>query len=414
MVFIIADDLTGACDSGIQYRKNGWNTVTQVEYDADTLTDLASRYDTVSINADSRVLLPDDAYKLNARIARQAAELPCEYIYKKIDSIMRGNPAEELDAVIDASGASCCLIAPSYPKNGRIMEQGIIYFGENKIDAFAMFKSKMHRRVELIPIEVIRQGRKAVESIMLEKEKENIQVFLADASTEEELMMLAEIGLAQCPDIVLCGSAGYADSLSVLGSPMRQPLLLEQNESATAMVVIGSRNAETAAQVIRMRDTKDAALLSLSAEDILAGQDLHTEMLASQAERYFEEGNRVVMLTLNTLFQQSEKRLNGVYDKDETNVKQAMLLVQALGQTVQAVTDKVKIDVMFASGGDTAREVCRAVGLRELIPLREAESGVPVCLSKLPNGEPIAVVTKSGGFGTNDTLVNIMGQMGCL
>lgn len=41
-------------------------------------------------------------------------------MYKKIDSTLRGNIGVELDAVIDALNISTVIIAPVFPKNGRI------------------------------------------------------------------------------------------------------------------------------------------------------------------------------------------------------------------------------------------------------------------------------------------------------
>ena len=61
MIFIIADDLTGANDSAIQFKKNGFATyvaITANNLDQNQISD----YGAVAINTDTRAITPTDAF----------------------------------------------------------------------------------------------------------------------------------------------------------------------------------------------------------------------------------------------------------------------------------------------------------------------------------------------------------------
>ena len=64
-----------------------------------------------------------------------------DLLYKKVDSALRGNCAEELDAVLDASGRKIALVAPSYPAVGRRIRDGILAFPDGfQRDVESVFK----------------------------------------------------------------------------------------------------------------------------------------------------------------------------------------------------------------------------------------------------------------------------------
>ena len=115
-LLIIADDFTGALDTGVQFAARGAATrvVTDLAYDF-TLADA----EVLVMVAETRHLPPEEAYDVVYRTARNAREAGIPYIYKKTDSALRGNIGSELTAVMDAAGSDTIAFLPAFPKMGR-------------------------------------------------------------------------------------------------------------------------------------------------------------------------------------------------------------------------------------------------------------------------------------------------------
>src|SRR5688572_1329162 len=113
LIAVIADDLTGAADTGVQLVRAGYRTA--VLFGAsEKLTD---GFDAVSLDTDSRALPAGFAAKRVVEAARAVRH--ARLIYKKLDSTLRGNVAAELAAAFGASGRERAILAPAFPAAGR-------------------------------------------------------------------------------------------------------------------------------------------------------------------------------------------------------------------------------------------------------------------------------------------------------
>lgn len=77
---------------------------------------------------------------------------------------------------------------------------------------------------------------------------------------------------------------------------------------------------------------------------------------------------------------------------------------EALENLAQAMLRRIEtIDTMIVFGGDTARSLMNALGIREIEPLGEALPGVPASRI-ISGGRELTLITKAGGFGGPDLL----------
>jgi len=83
---IIADDLSGACDTAVQFRKFGFRTL--VLNKQNTETSLIDRFDAVAVTTNSRDLQAKEAKQCVKEICPYIKRLAPGHIYKKIDSIL--------------------------------------------------------------------------------------------------------------------------------------------------------------------------------------------------------------------------------------------------------------------------------------------------------------------------------------
>ena len=94
MIAVIADDFTGAAEIGGIGLRYGLNVVIETE-------DIQSHNaDLLIIATDTRSLSAKEASEHIFQITKELQKLKPQFIFKKIDSALRGNIAEELLAEI--------------------------------------------------------------------------------------------------------------------------------------------------------------------------------------------------------------------------------------------------------------------------------------------------------------------------
>lgn len=112
---LLADDLTGALDSGCAFAAP--DTPVHIAVPGRPLP-AGNR---LAVSTESRDIPVSDAV---ARVVKAMADLACEdpaiLWFKKIDSVLRGHPFAETTAALEAGNFSHCIFAPAYPEMGRI------------------------------------------------------------------------------------------------------------------------------------------------------------------------------------------------------------------------------------------------------------------------------------------------------
>jgi D-threonate/D-erythronate kinase len=135
---LVADDLTGACDSALPFLGAGrvrvglWPHV--------PVGGLAC----AAVSTESRDTDGSTAY---ARGRNAAAALPRGLLYRKLDSLLRGHPVADLRSALDVAGGSC-IVAPALPAEGRTTAGGTQRWPGGEVDLRVLFEP-LGDRVEL-------------------------------------------------------------------------------------------------------------------------------------------------------------------------------------------------------------------------------------------------------------------------
>lgn len=124
LLLIIADDFTGALDTGVQFAAYGAATRVMVKDQVDFASCDAQ---VLVVDTETRHLPPEKAYQIVEELTRAACRAGIRYIYKKTDSALRGNIGAELAAVLQASNNRQLPFLPAFPQNGRTTRDGIHY-----------------------------------------------------------------------------------------------------------------------------------------------------------------------------------------------------------------------------------------------------------------------------------------------
>ena len=125
-MLVMADDFTGALDTGIQFAKSG--AVTRVVTDPDC--DFAKeQVQVLVIDKETRHRPPQEAARITQGIVERAVESGIRVFYTKTDSALRGNAGAEIEAMLRASGGTCVHFLPALPAMDRVVRGGVLYIG---------------------------------------------------------------------------------------------------------------------------------------------------------------------------------------------------------------------------------------------------------------------------------------------
>ena len=125
-LLILADDFTGALDTGVQFATVG--AVTRViTGQSVSLSEFAGTCEVLVVDAETRHLTAAKAADIVGGYTAQAAALGIPHIYKKTDSALRGNVGAELAAVLENAGERSLPFLPAFPQMGRNTIKGIHY-----------------------------------------------------------------------------------------------------------------------------------------------------------------------------------------------------------------------------------------------------------------------------------------------
>ena len=119
MVFVLADDFSGAAEIGGIGHRYGLRTEIQLSLDLNTTADL------VVLDTGTRSLNEGEAIKkiLDTGIALNQWNKPF-HLFKKIDSVMRGHLIPELNALQDCFAFNRILLMPANPGRDRKIIDG--------------------------------------------------------------------------------------------------------------------------------------------------------------------------------------------------------------------------------------------------------------------------------------------------
>lgn len=113
-------------DNSAGFSEKGLKTI--VITDIHHIEKVLSNADVLVINTESRLNKKEDAYQKVMKVAKILNNYKIDYIYKAIDSTLRGNIEAEIEALMDATKRDLCFVAPAYPTNGRTKDAIEVFY----------------------------------------------------------------------------------------------------------------------------------------------------------------------------------------------------------------------------------------------------------------------------------------------
>jgi uncharacterized protein YgbK (DUF1537 family) len=217
---VVADDLTGACDSSVAFLAMGSVGVTLWPAPLDPA------WNCIAISTESRSESPQTSFDRSQKAMATLAKTGVDLLFRKVDSQMRGNMSADLAGALTVANAGCVL-APALPEERRTTIDGHQRWPDGDIDLITMLRDA--------GIEA-RLGSPADARAGL--------VIVCDATTVADLQGIAiEIARAE-PRPLIAGTAGLAswlpaafgfdNSMDHRWSPCHRPLAIVGTPAAMA------------------------------------------------------------------------------------------------------------------------------------------------------------------------------------
>ena len=380
---IVADDLTGAADTGVQFVHAGYRTA--VFFCAREI--LEDDLDAVAFDTDSRTMPAGFAAKRVLDAAHLARGAPT--VYKKLDSTLRGNVAAELAAALGGARRERVVVAPAFPAAGRTTVGGIQRVQGVPVDETEMANDPNTPVGEAHVPSLLADSFSSVGSLGVEdlSDHERIRGTLEDyecvvADAERDADLEALVRAVPDPARVLwAGSAGLALALgSVYPGPCPGTAGVQAAPVRPILVVVGSLSGVAREQVRRLIEAHRTVDIPVD------GKEPNAVQRAVEAARGALAGGT-----------------GAVVRSPEERVPSSESVLGPLAEVTALLSEEGLFEGLVLTGGATAVGVARRLGASGIRLEGEVESGVPVGV--LVGPEPYPVVTKAGGFGRPDTLV---------
>ena len=425
MIYIIADDLTGATDTGVQFSRQGYTTDVVIVPDADdahltSIHDLADTVDVLVVDTETR---ETDAATARARLRQVLQALPLsehDIVYKKVDSTLRGHVGAELDECLNVLKKDVCLFTPSFPQNKRITVEGYLivhdqplglseYYAGSLDPGEASYIPSLLQQETVLPIERIdlkdvAQGKdvivRKIHALIEQKQK----ILVIDAMNDQQLRKLLQSSFDVQSSILYAGSAGLANAISEICNGKHGTTASPTRMSESVMVVCGSMRSIAHRQIEFLKKQVDLCEIPLDVERLVSMRDAYLQHILADVRASVQEKSPHIVLYPDPAFidAQTSEDLLSRHNLDFRSL--GVIIRDFLAELVRRICDATPINNLILTGGDTAIGVCELLGIHQLTIVEELLPGIPLSFGRSAKQDAFNIVTKAGGFGEEDAL----------
>ncbi len=423
-VGVVADDLTGANDTALQFFMKGANT--EIIFEPDNFIGANSDVEVIALSSETRNQDAKFAAKKVWETSKRLKEnFHIEKFYKKIDSTLRGNVAVEVLAMLDAIDFDAAVIAPAFIQEGRITIGGYQLLKGTPIertdaarDTYAPIydsyipnilkkevNENLYNSIDTIKFnEVVKGALKITTRLneLIEKGKKLIVVDAVSLVDLEQIVLAVEKSQYK---ILPVGSAGLANAFAQIWFDRKEEIEAEKEIPILPKVILsGSKTSITYSQIKRLSlddDIENCYFIDLKLSDVLK-PDL--EGMTNRIVQNLGKDNVVVIHASNL-----DEEANSEHGKElliDEGVSKELLAVKItdfLSEIAYELNKSAKF-VMITLGGETSYKCTKAIDCRFLKVIDGILPAISLCVDS--NGK--FIVTKSGNMGSTNALSDII------
>ena len=422
LIGIIADDLTGANDTALQFKKRNAKVKILSDYEISPQSD--SDTEVWAVSSESRNVSADEAKKRVIDALKSLnANLNLEYFYKKIDSTLRGNIAVETLAMAKELGFDASVIIPAFPSEKRITVGGYhlangVPIGRTEMACDphspiveshvpTLLESQLDEDnrgiVGFIELKTVMNGAGPVLMKLNDLIRAGKKLIVADSVTLTDIEQVILAINKSNYKILPAGTASTGDVIAKLKLPENDGENLERVviPKLPRLIISGSATLINANQIEQLEKSYDydVCSISLNTEIVLNGvkDELVDKIICNLNE------NNTVLVHSSKLFDDFDGFSDESLEEELTKSSLAGKVTDFLAELTKRITEKQKV-MLITLGGETSYKCCSAISSKELTMLDEVAPAIALC----KDSKEQFIITKSGNLGTPKTLIEIL------
>jgi uncharacterized protein YgbK (DUF1537 family) len=375
MIAVIADDFTGAAEIGGIGLRNGLNVVIE------TGNIQATNADLLIIAADTRSLQAFEAAELIVKITEQLLKFNPTFIFKKIDSVLRGNITEELIAQIETSHQNRSVIIAANPIFKRIIRDGVYYI-DNIPLAETWFSSDPEYPVRSSSVlEILGStDKRPLKNLKCVDILPDYGLIVGDVKDMDDLQKWSR----RIDDQTLpAGSSGFFNALleerHIKGTKNYQDIIPFGKK---ALYVLGSTFPNEPDFLKKIEE--NGHYLSNMPDEIYSNKDfnpLYLDNWADDIVKGIHEYKKVIASIVHPPSQEPDI---------------AIRIRENIGELMKKVMERIELNELLIEGGSTTSVVLKYLNINKLIPIQELDVGViRMKIDGIPN---LCITTKPGSY----------------
>jgi len=425
MIYVIADDLTGANDTGVQFTKKGYNTIVSVLDERSTII-IPDNLDVFVMDIETRELESKTARKRLKSILEKININEKDIVYKKVDSTLRGNIGDEIEEIMMILNRDICIFSPSYPSYQRITIGGYLVVDQKPLSLSEYFcgsstqvensfipfllKKQTDFPVGQIDLKDVAKGQKTIISKINELYQKGKRIIVIDSTNEEHLKDIFTSSLKFNESVLFSGSAGLANHFPNIYNKNEDLKIKIENNKVPIVVVAGSRNSIMEDQINYLKNRLNFTELKIDLEQVFSNKDRILDNYATECIKAIKDKHDLVIHT-DAIYNEEKLINKKLMLKNNLSFRELEVGIKTFfGKLTSKIVENSYTRNLILTGGDIALGVCKELGIYNMNIKDELLPGIPLAIANYKNYN-LNIVTKAGGFGREDVLYNLINKL---
>ncbi len=421
MIGIIADDLTDANETALQFHLRGANSQILLNFESSP-----QNVKNTQVWAVSTATRNQSAEFAQSEVQKATQlfldNLNLDYFFKKIDSALTGHIGVETLAILETLGWDASVIIPAYPADNKVTVGGyqlvkgqpiertdVARYNINPIfesHVPTMIRKELGEKADLVgtlDLQTIMKGAGPILQKLNTLVKEGKKIIVADAVSITDI---EQIILATQKSSYNFLPAGTAATAQVLGNVWLPPMEGEISQKVVPelpkLILSGTGTQTTITQLEALdasEDYENTYFIELDMNTLLSGvkKDLVERIQNNLGE------NNIVVVNASNLIKDFDGFSDDSLNADMTKTKLIEHVSSFLAELTQEVVNNKEV-ILITLGGETSYKCCSAINSNQLQIIDEVAPAVALTLDHKAQW----IVSKSGHIGGTSSLIDIL------
>lgn len=421
---IIADDLTGANDTALQFFKSGISTKIVIDSNYDFNNSEIEDFGVWAFSTETRNLPKEQALEIIIETTKKLqSNLGSKNFYKKIDSTLRGNVGIEVVALLEILEKDLAIVAPAYIEENRTTIGAYQLLNGTPIERTQValdpkspisesyipnilkkdLNSQLHDIIGIIDFKTITKGAGPINLKIKELAEKGKKIIVADAISIVDIEQIALAINKSSYNILPVGSAGLANAINKIKyDDIKTKEHIKHCPNSPRLIVSGSATKLAKAQIQKFQEEKEVYCINLTTKDVIENnKEIADEVCAKLSENkdVVVHSSYISSEDLNNNQNEQENLIDAGIAKNEFS----SLITDYLSDLIKEINKKQNF-ILIMLGGETSYKALKKIDSKYLQIVDAILPAIPLCV----DSKGKIIVTKSGNFGTLSTLIEII------